>query len=816
MDPQQRVILQLCWEAIERAGIDPQAMRGELTGVYVGTFFQPYWAGSNRIDEAVKPYLGTGVTPTFASGRVSYLLGLEGPTLTIDTGCSSSAVALHLACQAISRGDCTSALVGGVTVLSSPMGVPDLGGMADDGRCKAYSEDADGTGWGEGAAVVMIEKLSEAKKRGHQVLAVIRGSAMNHNGESNGMSAPNGPSQQRVIRQALANAGVSAAEVDAVEGHGTGTGLGDSIEAQALLATYGREHGPELPLWLGTVKTNIGHPQAASGLVGVIKTVLSLRHGVLPRSLYADRPSTQVDWSSGGVSLLARTVPWPATGRPRRAAVSSFGASGTKVHVILEHDPEHTPGVAVPATTVPGTTAPPATDRRVDDDRSLPPVVPILVGARGEDSLRDQAARLRRHVEAHPELGPADLAWSLATCRSGFTHRAGILVGTRRELLSGLAALEVGDPLKETACDEATGGNTVFSFVDETDPEAGLAGTVAARLYAAYPAFADALDQASVALDAHLDRASREVALGAAPATDPVLAAAASFARSVALTALLRGFGLTPDQSRGAGPGRAAAAYQSGALTLDAAAAHVVAAARGQVGPDGVNGAQVDVSTAAAVVELAIERLGPDVRTGLLELLTRAHVAGATVNWSVALPALGVPTVPVELPTYAFRRDRYWLEANPVAVFAESLAGKDTMSWRAVEGVETLDEASRREVVEEYFRRLNAGDLDSTLEMLSPEIRMEDPVGSAPRVGLDEVGRYLKQVINAKSVVTVGPIVAAQDGVRVALPLTGQLNQLGRADGPRMDINCVDVIRVNGEGMIEEILVFWGMTDIAR
>lgn len=383
MDPQQRVLLELCWEAIERAGIDPQTMRGEPTGVYVGTFFQPYWAGSNRIDDAVKPCLGTGVTPTFASGRVSYLLGLEGPALTIDTGCSSSAVALHLACQAISRGDCTSALVGGVTVLSSPMGVPDLGGMADDGRCKAFSEDADGTGWGEGAAVVMIEKLSEAKKRGHQVLAVIRGSAMNHNGETNGMSAPNGPSQQRVIRQALANAGVSPAEVDAVEGHGTGTGLGDAIEAQALLATCGREHSPGQPLWLGTVKTNIGHPQAASGLVGVIKTVQSMRHGVLPRSLYADKPSTQVDWSSGAVSLLAQTMPWPATGRPRRAGVSSFGASGTKVHVILEHDPDTATGPAAPVTTGSATLAPPASGRSAaDDDRDLPMVVPVCWSAR--------------------------------------------------------------------------------------------------------------------------------------------------------------------------------------------------------------------------------------------------------------------------------------------------------------------------------------------------------------------------------------------------------------------------------------------------
>ncbi|MFF2852284.1 SDR family NAD(P)-dependent oxidoreductase [Streptomyces sp. NPDC058001] len=855
MDPQQRLLLEMSWEAVERAGIDPHTLRGSATGVYVGTFFQPYWAGSNRIAEDVKPFLGTGVTPTFASGRISYLLGLEGPTFTVDTGCSSSAVALHQACQAVRRGECSSALVGGVTVLSSPMGVPDLGGMAEDGRCKAFSAEADGTGWGEGAALVMIERLSEARRLGHPVLAVIRGSAVNHNGESNGMSAPNGPSQQRLIRQALADARLSPHEVDAVEAHGTGTPLGDPIEAQALLATYGRDRVEDRPLWLGTVKTNIGHPQAASGLVGVIKMVLAMRHGLLPRSLYADSPTPQVDWASGGVSLLAENTPWPENGRPRRAGVSSFGASGTKAHIILEQDAQ-LPDVGTPE---------PAADT---DGR--PAAAPLLVSARTPDGIRQQAHRLREFVGTHPEAGLTDLAWSLATTRSAFEHRAALFAADREELLGGLAALECGDPLGRAIQGEAvSAARTTFVFAGHALPQSPA--PAAQQLYEALPDFADALDEACVHLDAcaQLDRPAQEFALGAHQPEDAVTAACVAFAHEAALSRVLPQLGVMPDVAVGHRLGEITAAHAAGLLGIEDAAALLVAVARLRNGTAdreaAVEGfrrtakniaphpARLRLVSALTDEPLGAEQLldpghwldeealsdvpsadgssaprvhgvfvglpddGPaEAVTALLRVLARAHVDGVAVDWHQALTAVGAQGRPVELPTYPFRRDRYWLEANPVAVLGDALAGKNVSNWSAVEGVELLDETTRKEVVEEYFRRLNAGDLDKVLEMLAPDVRMEDPVGGPPKVGREAVGEYIAQVIEAKAEITIGPVVAAQDGVRVALPLVGRLAQLGRSEGPRMEINCVDVIRINGDGLIEEVLVFWGMTDIAR
>ncbi|MEW2557181.1 polyketide synthase, partial [Streptomyces zhihengii] len=337
MDPQHRLLLELSWETLERSGTAPGSLRGAPVGVFLGTFSQGYWTGMQEVPEATRPYLSGGISPALAAGRIAYTLGLEGPVLTLDTGCSSSSLAFHLACQAVRNGECEQALAGGASVLANPAVSPDMGvGAAGDGRCKSYAEGADGTGWGEGAGMVLVERLSTARARGHRVLAVVRGSAVNHNGTGNGIGAPNGPSQQRVIRQALANAGLAPGDVDAVEGHGTGTELGDPIEAQALLAVYGQDRDPARPLWLGTVKSNIGHPQAASGVIGVIKTVLSLTHGSLPRSLHSDEPSSHVDWNAGGVRLLRKTIPWPETGRPRRAGVSSFGASGTKVHILLE------------------------------------------------------------------------------------------------------------------------------------------------------------------------------------------------------------------------------------------------------------------------------------------------------------------------------------------------------------------------------------------------------------------------------------------------------------------------------------------------
>ncbi|MDX2682008.1 type I polyketide synthase [Streptomyces soliscabiei] len=592
MDPQQRLMLQSCWEAVERAGIDPVSLRGSRTGVFAASIDQGYMSLADGAPEAVRGFLMTGNAVSVMSGRVSYVMGLEGPSVTVDTACSASLVALHLAAHSLRNDECTLALVGGVNVMALPGAFVEIarqGGLAANGRSKPFAAAADGTGWGEGVAVLLVERLRDAQAAGRPVLAVLRGSAINQDGASNGLTAPNGPSQQRVIRAALQDAGLAPADVDVVEAHGTGTRLGDPIEADALLAAYGQERPEDRPLWLGSVKSNIGHTQAAAGLAGVIKMVMAIRHGVLPRTLHVDAPTPHVDWSSGAVRLLTEARDWPGAGAPRRAGVSSFGMSGTNAHVLIEQ----APAVEIDAEAAPAASA---------------ATVPWPLAARTPDALRDQAVRLAAWLAEHPDVRPADVGHSLATTRSAFEHRAVVVADDADGFRRGLAAVAAGGGAPETVVGRtgAGDGRTVFVFPGQGGQWEGMARA----LLAESPVFAARMAECEQALAPHLDWSLSAVVRGEPDApslqridvVQPVL-----FAVMVSLAALWQSYGVEPDAVVGHSQGEIAAAFVAGALSLEDAARIVAVRSRAQRELSGTGG----MASVALPADALRERLGP-------------------------------------------------------------------------------------------------------------------------------------------------------------------------------------------------------------
>ncbi|MFE9770038.1 type I polyketide synthase, partial [Streptomyces sp. NPDC005808] len=600
MDPQQRLLLETSWEALERAGIDPTTVGGSSTGVFVGAAGQGY-GGDLSGAAGSEGYILTGTVTSVLSGRISYTLGLEGPAVTLDTACSSSLVALHLAAQALRNGECAMALAGGASIMPSPTGLMEFSrqqGLARDGRCKAFADSADGMGMAEGVGMLLLERLSDARRNGHEVLAVVRGSAVNQDGASNGLTAPNGPAQQRVIRQALANAKVSADQVDVVEAHGTGTSLGDPIEAQALLATYGQERAADKPLLLGSVKSNIGHTQAAAGVAGVMKMVLAMRHGVLPKSLHIDEPSTHVDWTAGAVELVTEHRDWPETGAPRRAGVSSFGISGTNAHVILEQEPvpETPEAPEAPENEAGAATAVAQTDAPATAS------VPWVLSGKSEAALRAQAGRLLAHVRDNAGLSTADLGYSLALTRSRFEHRAAIVADSREEFTAALEALAAGRPapraVRGTAA--ATEVRPVFVFPGQGAQWVGMA----VGLLDSSPVFAARMAECAAELEPFTGWSLLDVVRGVegVPGFDRVdVVQPVLWAVMVSLAEVWRSYGVEPAAVIGHSQGEIAAAAVAGVLSLEDAAKVVALRSRAIIALAG-RGGMVSVAQPAAWV----------------------------------------------------------------------------------------------------------------------------------------------------------------------------------------------------------------------
>nr|WP_270891614.1 type I polyketide synthase [Streptomyces sp. DHE17-7] len=582
MDPQQRLLLELTWESLERAGIDPLSLRDTRTGVFAGAMYHDYNTRPIQVPDDVEGYLMIGNSAAVLSGRVAYAFGFQGPAVTIDTTCSSSLVTIHLACAALRRGECTLAVAGGATVMCAPDVFVEFsrqGALSADGRCKAFSAAADGTGWSEGVGLVLLERLSDARRNGHEVLAVVRGSAVNQDGASNGLTAPNGPAQRRVVEDALLAARVSPDEVDAVEAHGTGTVLGDPIEADALLATYGRDRPHDrAPLWLGSVKSNIGHTQAAAGVAGVIKMVMAMRHGVLPRTLHVEEPSPHVDWSAGAVELLTEARPWERAGHPRRAGVSSFGISGTNAHVILEEAPDDTSDV--PARGRDTTDVRRGADRAVevlsaaprrrgrDTDRTSGRcrTVPWVLSGRTDAALRAQAGRLAEHLAGHPHLEPADVGHTLTT-RAAMDRRAVVGSGSDESAEPGRMGGAGGthpSPVARRSCSRGRGVSVRVWEREVCDERSGVR--------------AREMEQVVGALGLPLREVMWEgegEGLDRTGFTQPAL-----FAYEVALYRLLESWSVRPDMVAGHSVGELSAAHVAGVLSLEDAATLVAARAR--------------------------------------------------------------------------------------------------------------------------------------------------------------------------------------------------------------------------------------------